>query len=400
MNRIKLSEIFIPERFRKDPGNIKELANSFTEFGQLQPIILDQSNVLVAGYRRLAAAAILKWEEIGFERQEELTELRRREIETEENIRRKQFDWKEEVAAIAEIHRLRQDSDPKWTAKQTAELIGKTPRLAQYAVKLSKSLDIPEIAEAETMLGAIQRLTTKEQLERKLEEVSQLKQKEDWQIIEGDAREVLPKIRDETIDCIITDPPWGIGLNYRGKEQFDDQHKRALERIEAVVPDMFRVLKRDCWAVIFFDTVMMQWLIDILIEAGFNFKSRVPCIWYKPNKRSGAGRNPSQIMTVAYESFILAAKGDPVLVQKGRPNVFVFETLLSADRTHYTQKSSPLAEDIVTSLTVGGQVILDPFCGSGEFGAGAIRQQRRYIGIEADPESVKKAQVNLAGALK
>lgn len=427
MQKIALSEITIPERFRKDPGDIRELAGSFKEYGQLQPIIIDGNNVLAAGWRRISAAAILGWDEIGYERLDDLDEIRRREIELEENLRRKQFDWKEEVAAIAEIHRIRKEDDPKWTTAQTAELIGRGERLAQYAVKLSDNISIPEVAEATTMMGAIQRLTTHEQIKSKLAAAEYLEAKLEWKVIEGDAREKLKELEDESVDCIITDPPFGIELNYRGEKGFNDSPIATLDLIRSVAPDLYRVLKNDCWALIFFDAARMGALITALTSVcrcghvhkgwpapnamcstckcsnytpGFQCFTEVPGIWFKPNKTTGSGRNPSRYMTVAYEAFMLFAKGEPVLMKKGRPNVFAYDAPISGERVHSTQKSAALAQDLVETLTVGGQVVLDPFCGSGTFGVGALRSQRKYIAIEARPSNVEKAKVYLAEALR
>lgn len=53
---------------------------------------------------------------------------------------------------------------------------------------------------------------------------------------------------------------------------------------------------------------------------------------------------------------------------------------------HPTQKPEYLLERIVLVSTEEGQVVLDPFCGSGTTGVEAVRQGRKFIGIELDEE--------------
>jgi len=51
-------------RIRQDSGNLASLENSIRKVGLLNPVVLDEENRLVAGYRRLAACRNLGWEEI------------------------------------------------------------------------------------------------------------------------------------------------------------------------------------------------------------------------------------------------------------------------------------------------------------------------------------------------
>jgi len=52
---MKISDIKIGKRFRKDMGDLEGLKNSISELGLLQPIVIDENNNLIAGYRRLLA---------------------------------------------------------------------------------------------------------------------------------------------------------------------------------------------------------------------------------------------------------------------------------------------------------------------------------------------------------
>lgn len=86
---MKIEQIIISQRRREDLGDLAGLAESIKKYGLIHPIVIDESNVLVAGERRLRACQILGWKEIDVRPFGELTEVERREIELEENIRRK-----------------------------------------------------------------------------------------------------------------------------------------------------------------------------------------------------------------------------------------------------------------------------------------------------------------------
>jgi hypothetical protein len=90
---LPIAEIIVKDRRREDFGDIKELAASIKKFGLLHPVIVDyegDKSILVAGERRLKACKDeLKWEKIPVRTLANLSPDERREIELEENLRRK-----------------------------------------------------------------------------------------------------------------------------------------------------------------------------------------------------------------------------------------------------------------------------------------------------------------------
>jgi ParB/RepB/Spo0J family partition protein len=94
-----------PERQRKDLGDINSLANSLaSSIGQITPIVVAEAEgrfTLIAGERRLTAAKKLGWPSIDAVFKSDLSDSELVLIELEENIRRKQLEWQEEVAAVA-----------------------------------------------------------------------------------------------------------------------------------------------------------------------------------------------------------------------------------------------------------------------------------------------------------
>lgn len=62
--KVRISDIRVGSRLREDPGDLGVLKDSLRRLGLLQPIVVDTSYKLVAGYRRLVAARSLGWESI------------------------------------------------------------------------------------------------------------------------------------------------------------------------------------------------------------------------------------------------------------------------------------------------------------------------------------------------
>ncbi|MCR9142059.1 MAG: ParB N-terminal domain-containing protein [bacterium] len=89
--KLKLSEIRVGNRIRKDTGDLSELKDSMRRLGLLQPILVDTNNVLVAGYRRLESAKALGWESIETRLVDIEDKRDRLIIEADENITRRDF---------------------------------------------------------------------------------------------------------------------------------------------------------------------------------------------------------------------------------------------------------------------------------------------------------------------
>lgn len=87
--KMAISDMKIGDRRREELGDIEGLARSIERFGLLHPPVVDDHGHLVAGLRRVRAHELLGLTEIEVRRFADLTEAERREIELEENIRRK-----------------------------------------------------------------------------------------------------------------------------------------------------------------------------------------------------------------------------------------------------------------------------------------------------------------------
>ena len=73
--------------------------------------------------------------------------------------------------------------------------------------------------------------------------------------------------------------------------------------------------------------------------------------------------------------------------------------MLDGKRAHSTQKPEALLHRVIVSTSNPGDIVLDPFCGSGTTAAVAKRLGRRYITIDREADYVKIAQARIAGVM-
>ena len=104
--QVPIKDIIVKKRIRKNMGDIEALAESLKRYGQISPIVISASNVLIAGGRRLEAAKYLGWRTINAVISESAGELARLELEIEENIQRRDFSMDEVAEATRKVYRL------------------------------------------------------------------------------------------------------------------------------------------------------------------------------------------------------------------------------------------------------------------------------------------------------
>ncbi len=105
--KVKIKDIIVKNRIRKEIGNLESLMESMNKFGQLHPIILNSKLQLITGNRRLEAAKRLGWIRIDENIIEVSNKLELLEIEIEENIQRKDFTEDDIAEAYKKLSKLK-----------------------------------------------------------------------------------------------------------------------------------------------------------------------------------------------------------------------------------------------------------------------------------------------------
>lgn len=214
-------------------------------------------------------------------------------------------------------------------------------------------------------------------------------------IIHGDSLTILRQMEPESVDAIITDPPYGINYHTKGTGASIQNDKSPFIWF---LYDAFRVLKSGASGqgtlICFTRWDVEQTFIDAMKIAGFQVKSEV--IWDKV--LHGMGDCRAQFAPT-HENIIFAVKGK-FSFPGHRPNdVVSFKKLSSSQMTHPTEKPVGLLAGLITSVTKPGDLIVDPFAGSGSTLVAAKKTGRRFIGIELDGEHFEKAQRRIEEAV-
>ena len=226
-------------------------------------------------------------------------------------------------------------------------------------------------------------------------------------IITGDCLEILKKMPSKSIDLAITSPPYnlknstGNGMNVNtksgkwagnalqnGYSHYDDcmPHKEYSNWQYECLKQMFRLLKDD--GAIFYNH---KWRVqDGLIQDRQDIIRNLPVrqiiIW----KRSGGiNFNPGYFLPT-YEVIYMITKPNFKLAPKANRFGDVWEFTQEMKNSHPAPFPVALIDRIISSTT--SQIILDPFLGSGTTAISAIKNGRKYIGIEISPEYCEQAQ--------
>jgi DNA modification methylase len=118
-------------------------------------------------------------------------------------------------------------------------------------------------------------------------------------------------------------------------------------------------------------------------------------------RRAAVHRRPSAVWG---EAIVVAhPKGRKRWNGGGKQGLYPYPTAIDRDRSgldermHTTQKPVALMEALIADFTEPGELVLDPFAGSGTTGVAALRLGRRFLGWEKDAEHHRVASQRLAG---
>lgn len=400
LKQVKVADIKIGERFRKDFSDDADFIESVREKGILQPITLSKDLTLLAGERRLRAAIAVGLEKIPALLREVTDEIDLREIELIENLHRKNFTWQEQVMLVQRIDSLYKEKNQDWSGRKTAVFLGKSAMDVSRSLKMANALQvIPELAKHTTASDAFKMLNkfeenaiTAELLSRQNARVAAAvlgKQKtaEDGTVYftaPTDAKTVrlLQADRDYRIgstfdesyakaDIIECDPPYGIDLvGVKGSKDSVDSNVHGYQEVDAddyqafltqLSVRLFESANDNCWLIFWFGHTWHYEVRESLKNAGWKVDD-IPAIWQKMN---GQTLQPELYLARCYEPFFLCRKGNPVLAKRGVSNVF---DCLGEDprlKYHPTQRPTILIKKILETVGLPGQTVFVPFLGSG-----------------------------------
>jgi site-specific DNA-methyltransferase (adenine-specific) len=205
-------------------------------------------------------------------------------------------------------------------------------------------------------------------------------------IFNGDCIDVMQAFDTGSVDMILTDPPYVTNYHDRqGRTVANDDNGRWLKPAFA---EMHRVLKDGGFAVSFYGWNKVDLFMEAWRAAGFRVVGHL--VFRK------AYASSSRFLRYEHEQAYLLAKGNPRMPSRVIPDVIDFP--YSGNRLHPTQKPIEALTPLVDAFTKLGDLVLDPFSGSGSTLAAAQALGRDWVGIELDNGHYRTATRRLGEA--
>ena len=240
-------------------------------------------------------------------------------------------------------------------------------------------------------------------------------------LILGDCLTEMAKLPENSIDLILTDPPYGHNNNNGdliarweaalGRGDYDAERDdrpiandgpEANDLFRAMLTQASRVLKPGgciccCGGGGGPDPQFARWSLWVDQEPGLEFKQMV--VWDKgPMGLGWHYRRSYETVLVAQKRGAACKWYDQTNKVENiiRPGKYGIRKIIPSATQHPTEKPWQLAAAFIGWHTQPGEVVLDPFMGSGAFGEAAIRLGRSFIGMEIDQEWFRMAQERIA----
>jgi len=368
-------------RQRKELKGIEELADSIARLGLIHPIVIDSEGVLVAGERRLTACTSLGWDNISVQFAEDLDDYGLQCIELEENVKRSDLAWQDEVEAVARLHALKQGNEPEWSATDTANFIGVSPSYVEKRLQVAKAMTSPTVAKAETFSTAHN--ITKRDGERKKSSAQLAVSTAIDSMIAPDAPaqpKLIPLINESFLDwqpaytgskfnLIHCDFPYGINVADAPRmsagiaDHYEDSPDIYWALVAALSQAMDNVIADSAHLIFWFSPKFYCDTRQQLERMGWKLTD-YPLIWHKMDG-AGVAPDPQRGPRNTYEMAFFGVRGDRKITTAGtKANSYAFPGK-RADAIHVSEKPYVMLKHFLSMLCDDYSHVLDPTCGSG-----------------------------------
>ena len=205
-------------------------------------------------------------------------------------------------------------------------------------------------------------------------------------ILCGDAAALLQRFPPQSIDFGLTDAPYLV--NYQDRDGRSVRNDNNPEAVLPVFPQLYRVLKPHSYCVVFCGWAKIADFARTWQAAGFSVAGEI--VWTKDYASS------ARHVAYRHESAYVLTKGNPQ--RPAQPLADVRRWEYSGNRRHPTEKAVNILTPLVRAFSKPGDVVLDPFTGSGAIPVAAALSGRRAIGIDIERQYCDMARRRLAGA--
>lgn len=360
-----IKDIKVNKRFRKDLGDLESLKVSIQKNGLLHPVVVDEKANLIAGFRRLVA-----FKELGFQDVPAtvVNPNNKTEAEFDENTKRKDFTPSEAVAIWDSIDKpsggagkTRSDSDgvrekaAKATGKST-DTLSKAKRVIESGNEvLVKKMDkTGNVNKAYKELRSIER---KQSRQAKIQVPKEVEVK----IKNGDFRELIGEIPDNSVQLVLTDPPYP---------------KEYLPLWEDLAKHSARILKPGGFLVAYSGQAHLP-------EVILGLKKHLEYYWLMGLYHKGPTGQRFEVNMWNRFKPILVFYKKPLKKQEQWIEDMVVSEAQDKDFHEWGQGVSPLLK-LIEAFSNLGDIVCDPFFGGGSTIEAAVQTKRNVYGYEKD----------------
>ncbi|MHA1481926.1 MAG: DNA methyltransferase [Candidatus Heimdallarchaeaceae archaeon] len=401
-------------RYREDVGKIKDLVDSIKRVGQILPIVVNRDYELIDGGRR-TAACIMAGKEIKAVFEDTVDPYKMRELELEANLHRKDYSPAEYALAIRDLHELKQirygvggsgggKVDKTWDITKTAKFIGKSRGTVYNALALADMVDkFPQLKTAKKNSEIKRAVKGIEKLQKTMAGLEKNKQtlatgKNAFKVVLGDAIDHMLSMKDNSVNILMTDPLYGIeadkiiqGQAHNPSSAFStsgykikDDTDNAMLLYEILAKESFRFTTSNAHGWVFVGPEYFWTIRKVFMLVGWRVYIK-PFIWIK--RVSGQCNVPTAWPSSCYEMLMYIRKDASRLVIEGKPDWFEFPPVLPSDRIHPYQKPVEVLIELLQRVSIPGQLVYDPFAGSGATLEAATKLHLMSIGVDISTEA-------------
>jgi len=237
------------------------------------------------------------------------------------------------------------------------------------------------------------------------------------ELLVGNCMELITRQEPGTFHCVVTDPAYWtlnkwrevgtttrLGGHHDATQRDDTRWFKTIDSDDlwSLMIEIQLRLPKDahCWLMCDFET--LKYVQGYADEAGYNYCKPFPCV-----KMTQDGNGIRQGMgyhgRASHEYVVLLEKGRRRFTDENWPDVFMFPWTGDRETRPFTEDGKPyptakpvaLMRRLIQLSTEPGEVVLDPFLGSGTTAVAAQDLQRGFIGWDTNPAAIEITQRRL-----
>lgn len=376
------------------PKQIKQIARSIERFGFNNPVLIDDNDQIIAGHGRVEAAKLLNMKTVPTVRISHLSEDEKRAYILADNKLAEKAGWDKETLAIELQGLANVGFDILLTGFEPAEVDLIIEDISEESEQPENQLPEPNSGPAVSRTGDV------------------------WQLgkhilVCGDSTDPATYRRlmdQDKAEFVFTDPPYNVPIDGHVSGLGRVKHREFAMASGEMSQDQFTAFLSDVYQLLCKHTTdgsihqfCMDWRhMREMLNAGDSCYTELKnvCIWSKTNAGMGSFYRSKHEMVFVWKNGTAPHTNTFELGQHGRyrTNVWEYEGVntmrpgrLDELAMHPTVKPVSMVADAIKDCSKRGELVLDPFCGSGTILIAAEKTGRRARAIELDPRYVDVA---------